>query len=108
MNKQPLKYYLKKNNQEKWKDFKECFQHYKKEITEYYEEHGKDGFLSERIHKRDIENIARKKANRDWNEMNNCKLQIDWITVNPKTEKEQILQIENTKTFVRWIENESN
>lgn len=105
MNNIYLKFYITKRERfKRWKTFKECFKTMLKETEDYYNEFGKDGFLSERIYKEDIKIIAMREAKREWNSDKVCNFEIHSVPIKKNLEKYQINIIENTKNFVRWVE----
>jgi len=103
MNEYYCKFFVVKYKK-KWKDYDTCLKYHLNSIIKYYNEFGKDGFLSERVYKDDIEFMAKTKANMDWKMEEMCSCTMEKININPLLEKSIISMVENRKDFIRWVE----
>lgn len=99
-----IKYFIIKP-QRQWESYEDCLQYHIDALTNYYKHWGKDGFLSERIFKKDILNLAEIKANNVWEKMASITGELQMIKLKQDTEKEMISMIENRKDFIKWVGN---
>ena len=70
----------------------------------YYNKFGKEGFLSEKMLREDVEKIAKRNAKREFSQNQLCTGSIETIAITKEDEKEVKSIIENRKDFIRWIE----
>lgn len=83
--------------------YEEIYDRYLVEIFDYYNKFGKEGFLSEKIFKEDIEKIAERNAKREFDQNKSCTGSIETIAITEVNEKEIKSIVENRKDFIRWI-----
>lgn len=72
------------------------------EIMQYYETHGKDGFLSERIANEEIVPRATKIAEHRYRTQGYT-LSMEFTIINRSREEEDLKAIEGKPNFIRWI-----
>lgn len=103
MNEDPMykAFYLRKTNPKK-RPYEEVYNETMNEILEYYNKHGKDGFLSERIRKEDISEIAERRTKmKRYDE--ECSLVMEVTIIDRDKEDEQKKNIEAMPNFARWV-----
>lgn len=99
-----IKFYMINKNR-KWKSFQDCYAHHLKEMFDYHNSYGKDGFLSERTDASRIPDRAKWEAEREWNSQNKlCGGVLYGVQLDPEKSEEQIKEIESMEGFVRWVE----
>lgn len=88
--------------------YKEIYLRCLKETTNYYNKFGKEGFLSEKMYLKDVNNIAERNAKREYEENQHVTASMEKVVIDEENEKEVKSLIENRKDFIRWIDPKEN
>jgi len=82
--------------------YEKLYEKHLADTIKYFNEWGKDGFLSEKVYIDNITIIAERNAKNEFAQ-NECTHQIESIFVNKDDEQEIIKLTENRKDFVKWV-----